>query len=131
MVKYRETEVSLNSVFSALADPIRRAILERLGRGDATISELAEPFGISLPAISRHLKVLEHAGLITHARPAQWRTSRLHTAPLDDADAWIAHLRRLWTARLDRLDVHLQQMKGGVAPRSISKRSQEESHHGG
>ncbi|MGA7088863.1 MAG: metalloregulator ArsR/SmtB family transcription factor [Candidatus Dormiibacterota bacterium] len=105
------TEVGLNSVFSALADPTRRGILERLGRGDATVSELAEPFDISLPAISRHLKVLEQAGLITRARRSQWITSTLHTAPLDAADAWMAQVRLLWSARFDRLDVHLQQVK--------------------
>jgi DNA-binding transcriptional ArsR family regulator len=125
------TEVGLNSVFSALADPTRRRILERLGRGDATVSELAEPFDISLPAISRHLKVLEHAGLITRARRAQWRTSSLHTEPLDDADAWMAHLHRLWSARFDRLDVHLEQVKRRTGSRSVSKRSKQESHHGG
>ena len=129
MVKYNRTEVSLNSVFSALADPTRRGILERLGRGDATVSELAEPFDISLPAISRHLKVLEHAGLITRVRRAQWRTSSLHTAPLDDADAWMAHLRRLWSARFDRLDVHLQQVKrrSGESPPGI--KGEEGAHH--
>jgi len=117
------TEVGLNSVFSALADPTRRGILERLGYGDATVTELAEPFDISLPAISRHLKVLEHAGLITRARRAQWRTSSLDTAPLDDADDWMVHLRRLWSTRFDRLDVHLQQVKrrSGNHPQATDK----------
>lgn len=124
------SEVGLNSVFSALADPTRRGILERLGRGAATVSELADPFDISLPAISRHLKVLEHAGLITRARRAQWRTSSLQTGPLEDADAWMAHLQRLWSARLDRLEVHLEQVKRRTGSTSVSRKPKEESRRG-
>ena len=123
------TEIGLNSVFSALADPTRRGILERLGRGDATVSELAEPFDISLPAISRHLKVLEHAGLIARSRRAQWITSTLHTAPLDDADAWMARVRLLWSARFDRLDVHLQQVKRRCGESSPGKKYEKERQH--
>jgi DNA-binding transcriptional ArsR family regulator len=122
------TENSLNSVFSALADPTRRGILERLGRGDATVSELAGPFEISLPAISRHLKVLEHAGLITRARRAQWRSSSLRIGPLDDADAWMVQLHRLWSTRFDRLEVHLERVKRLTGEAAIAK-SKKERHH--
>lgn len=101
----------LSAIFSALADPTRRAILARLTDGDATVSELAEPFDISLPAISRHLKVLEQAGLITRTRSAQWRTSSLQTEPLREVLDWVEPYRKLWDARLDRLDAHLKQMK--------------------
>ncbi len=102
---------ALDSVFSALADPTRRGILERLGDGDATVSELAEPFSISLPAISRHLKVLETAGLIARGRRAQWRTNSLRTAPLDEAGDWMEHLRVLWDGRLDRLEAHIRELR--------------------
>ena len=97
----------LSRVFSALADPTRRDILSRLGRGDATVTELAEPFAISLPAISRHLKVLEGAGLIARDRKAQWRTSSLRAEPLKEATSWMEHLTHLWDDRFDRLDAHL------------------------
>ncbi|MBC7630107.1 metalloregulator ArsR/SmtB family transcription factor [Aeromicrobium sp.] len=93
----------LSTVFSALADPTRREILSRLGRGDATVTELAEPFPISLPAISRHLKVLETAGLITRDRQAQWRSNRLRAEPLKEATTWMGHLSDLWDDRHDRL----------------------------
>ena len=101
----------LDRVFSALADSTRRDILARLGDGDATVSELAEPFPISLPAISRHLKVLERAGLITRDRQAQWRSSSLVAAPLKEATTWMEHLTQLWDARFDRLDAHLEVIK--------------------
>lgn len=101
----------LSQVFSALADPTRRAILLRLGTGEATVTELAEPFSISLPAISRHLKVLEHAGLIDRDRQAQWRTSSLRAEPLWEANQWMEHLNHLWAGRFDRLDAHLAAMK--------------------
>ncbi|MGH3456932.1 ArsR/SmtB family transcription factor [Aeromicrobium sp.] len=101
----------LDRVFAALSDPTRREILTRLGAGDATVSELAEPFPISLPAISRHLKVLENAGLITRDRRAQWRSNSLHAAPLKEATTWMEHLTQLWDARFDRLDAHLEVMK--------------------
>ena len=102
----------LSTIFAALADPTRRAILVRLAEGDATVSELAEPFAISLPAISRHLKVLEGAGLIARDRRAQWRTSSLRAAPLKEATTWIEHLGDLWDERLDRLDTHLARLTG-------------------
>jgi DNA-binding transcriptional ArsR family regulator len=98
----------LDLTFSALADPTRRAILTRLAEREATVNELAEPFSISLPAISRHLKVLERAGLIVRGRDAQWRPARLETAPLDDAIAWMQSRKRTWEARMDRLDAHLR-----------------------
>lgn len=101
----------LSKVFSALADPTRRDILARLGEGDATVTELAEPFTISLPAISRHLKVLEGAGLIARDRQAQWRTSSLRAAPLKEATSWMEHLSHLWDERFNRLDAHLASMK--------------------
>ena len=105
-VKYVATD-RLSRVFSALADPTRRDILARLGQGDATVTELAEPHPISLPAISRHLKVLEGAGLIVRDKRAQWRTSSLRAAPLKDATTWMEHLTHLWDDRFDRLDKHL------------------------
>jgi DNA-binding transcriptional ArsR family regulator len=97
----------LDRTFAALADPIRRSILARLAEGDATVTELAEPFPVSLPAISRHLKVLEQAGLIERGREAQWRPSRLQPEPLDRAATWLLDRRRTWDARMDRLDAHL------------------------
>ncbi len=101
----------LSKVFSALADPTRRDILARLGESDATVTQLAEPFPISLPAISRHLKVLEGAGLIARDRQAQWRTSSLRAEPLKEATTWMEHLNHLWDERFDRLDAHLASMK--------------------
>ena len=98
----------LSLTFSALADPTRREILTRLAEGEATVNELAKPFPVSLPAISRHLKVLEDAGLIVRTRDAQWRPSRLHTDPLDDAAEWIESRKRTWAARMKRLDAHLR-----------------------
>ena len=98
----------LSLTFAALADPTRRAILTRLAEGEATVNELAEPFRISLPAISRHLKVLERAGLITRGREKQWRPSRMQAEPLDDAVSWMQDRKRTWEARMDRLDAHLR-----------------------
>ena len=90
------TTEQLNRTFSALSDPTRRAILERLGDGDATVTKLAEPFSMSLPAISKHLKVLERAGLITRGRDAQWRPCRLNAKPLEDATGWLDGYRQYW-----------------------------------
>jgi DNA-binding transcriptional ArsR family regulator len=98
---------SLTLTFSALADPTRRSILSRLAEGEATVNEIAEPFPLSLPAISRHLKVLEHAGLIVRSRDAQWRRSRLDAEPLDEAVEWMLARKRTWEARMDRLEAHL------------------------
>ena len=98
----------LSLTFGALADPTRRAILTRLAAGEATVNQLAEPFAMSLPAISRHLKVLERAGLIVRGREAQWRPSRLEIAPLDEAVEWMESRKRTWEERMDRLDAHLR-----------------------
>jgi len=98
----------LSRTFSALADPTRRAILTRLTHGEATVNELAEPFPISLPAVSRHLKVLEQAGLIVRGREAQWRPTRMQAEPLDEAVAWMQDRKRTWEGRMDRLDAHLR-----------------------
>ena len=98
----------LDATFAALADPTRRAILARLALGEATVNQLVEPFSISQPAISRHLKVLERAGLIARGREAQWRPSRLQADPLDDAMEWMQARKRTWEARMDRLDAHLR-----------------------
>lgn len=93
--------INLDLTFAALADPTRRAILSRLAAGDATVTELARPFEISLPAISRHLKVLERAGLISRGRDAQWRPRTLRAGPLQDAAAWLEHYRRFWEENLE------------------------------
>jgi DNA-binding transcriptional ArsR family regulator len=103
----------LSATFAALADPTRRAILARLTRGEASVSALAAPFAISLPAVSKHLKVLERAGLVTKARSAQWRPCRLDAAPLRDAADWIEHYRHFWDESLDRLDAYLQEIQKG------------------
>jgi DNA-binding transcriptional ArsR family regulator len=108
----------LSIIFSALADPTRRAILARLAEGDATVSELAEPFSISLPAISRHLKVLEHAGLISRSRTAQWRLSSLNAEPLQQATAWMERYRHFWDANFERLDAHLRRVQQPASPES-------------
>jgi DNA-binding transcriptional ArsR family regulator len=101
----------LSSTFAALADPTRRAILERLAQGEATVNELAEPFPITVQAISQHLKVLEHAGLITRGRTAQLRPSRLNGAPLEDAAAWLERYRPFWEGSFDRLEARLRATK--------------------
>jgi DNA-binding transcriptional ArsR family regulator len=105
----------LTTTFAALADPTRRAILARLADGEATVNELAEPFPVSVQAVSKHLKVLERAGLITRGRTAQLRPSRLDGAPLGEAADWLEHYRRFWEGRFDRLDEHLRaiQRKAG------------------
>ena len=105
----------LDTTFAALADRTRRAILARLASGEASVGELAEPFDMSLPAVSKHLKVLERAGLISRGRSAQWRPCRLAAAPLKEAADWIEHYRRFWEESFDRLDDYLrdvQQAKG-------------------
>jgi DNA-binding transcriptional ArsR family regulator len=104
----------LSVTFSALADPTRRAILARLAEGDATVSELAEPFPVSLPAISRHLKVLERAGLISRNRSAQWRPSSLRAEALEEATTWIETCRDMWESRMTRLDRHLREIQKGT-----------------
>ena len=101
----------LSTTFAALADPTRRAILARLTAGEASVTELAEPFDMSMPAISKHLKVLERAGLVARGREAQWRPCRLDPAPLKDVAAWVERYREMWEQRLDRLDDYLRQLQ--------------------
>ena len=105
----------LSTTFLALADPTRRAILARLMQGKASVTELAKPFQMSGPGVSKHLKVLERAGLITRGREAQWRPCELEAGPLKDASAWLEHYRRFWEASFDRLDGYLRELqtKGG------------------
>jgi len=101
----------ISSTFAALADPTRRAILARLTSGEASVTELARPFQMSLPAVSKHLKVLERAGLIARGREAQWRPCRLEAAPLKDVAAWVEEYRRHWEQRFERLDDYLRGLK--------------------
>jgi DNA-binding transcriptional ArsR family regulator len=105
----------LSTAFAALADPTRRAILARLALGEASVTELAEPFDMSLPAISKHLKVLEQAGMIAQSREKQWRPRRLEPGPLKEAADWLDHYRKFWDQSFDRLDAYLKmlQAKGG------------------
>jgi DNA-binding transcriptional ArsR family regulator len=105
--------MSLSETFAALGDPTRLAILERLAQGDATVTELAEPFAMSMPAISRHLKVLERAGLIARERSAQSRPSRLRVQALEEATTWMNARRDIWEGRMDRLDRHLREIQKG------------------
>jgi DNA-binding transcriptional ArsR family regulator len=108
----------LSATFAALADPTRRAILARLAQGEAPVKELAAPFNMSLPAVSKHLKVLEKAGLIAKGREAQWRPCKLEAAPLKEATDWLEHYRHFWEQSLDRLDAYLQELqaKAGTKP---------------
>jgi DNA-binding transcriptional ArsR family regulator len=105
------TQDQLTTTFAALADPTRRAILARLASGEASVTELAEPFEMSMPAISKHLKVLERARLITRGREAQWRPCRLEAAPLRDVAGWVDHYKRFWEESFDRLDEYLQSLQ--------------------
>ena len=107
------TSQQLDATFSALSDPTRRAILARLSRGETTVSELAAPFAMSLPAVSKHLKVLERAGLIERGREAQWRPCRLNSEPLKEASAWLDHYRRFWEESLERLDDYVRELQQG------------------
>ena len=111
----------LSHTFAALADPTRRAILARLASGQCSVTELAEPFDMSLPAVSKHLRVLERAGLISRGREAQWRPCRIDPAPLKQVADWAEHYRALWEARLDRLDTYLQE---------LTQKEQKEKTHG-
>jgi len=106
----------LSHTFAALADPTRRAILARLATGETTVMELAAPFEMSLPAVSKHLKVLERAGLITRGREAQWRPCRLEAAPLAGASAWLETYRHIWEQRLDRLEDYLRELQAQPKP---------------
>ena len=113
---YKQSERRLDATFAALADPTRRAILARLTEGEASVTELAEPFALSQPAISKHLKVLERAGLVTRGREAQRRPRRLEPRPLAEANAWLEHYRQFWEANYDRLDALLLEMRQLGAP---------------
>ncbi|MGB6449142.1 MAG: metalloregulator ArsR/SmtB family transcription factor [Steroidobacteraceae bacterium] len=108
MVKY---EVQLDAIFTALAHPARRAMLARLGKGEATVGELARPLDMSPPAVTKHLKMLERAKLITRSKKAQWRPCRLEEAPLNAASGWIEEQRKIWESRLDRLESYLHSME--------------------
>ncbi len=107
------TQDQLSTTLSALADPTRRAILARLALGEASVNELAEPFDMSLPAVSKHLKVLEKAGLISRGREAQWRPCKLEAGPLKDLNAWLDNYRQFWEESFDKLDLYLQKLQKG------------------
>jgi DNA-binding transcriptional ArsR family regulator len=113
----------LSAKFAALADPTRRAILARLALGESAVTELAEPFAMSLPAISKHLKVLEQAGLITRGREAQWRPCRIEPGALKDVDDWLETYRRFWTGSFDRLDDYLRQLQTKERKRDRKRRN--------
>ena len=115
------TSDQLSTTFAALADPTRRAILARLASGEASVTELAEPFEMSMPAVSKHLKVLERAGLITRGREAQWRPCRLEPAPLKEVADWVERYREMWEERLDRLENYLRELTEDK-PRSRKRR---------
>jgi DNA-binding transcriptional ArsR family regulator len=108
MVKY---EAKLDAIFMALAHPARRAMLARLGKGEATVGELAQPLDMSLPAVTKHLKMLERAKLISRSKNAQWRPCRLEEAPLNAASGWIEEQRKIWESRLDRLESYLHSIE--------------------
>ena len=112
---------ALNLTFAALADPTRRAILARLALGEISVTELAAPFKMSLPAISKHLKVLERCGLIARSREAQWRPCHLEAKPLKEAIDWLEHYRQFWEQSFDRLEVYLQELQ---------EKEKQEKHHG-
>lgn len=111
----------LDTTFAALADPTRRAILSRLAAGEATVNDLAAPFDLSLPAVSKHLKVLERAGLISRSRQAQFRPCRIEAQPLLQAADWIEQYRKLWEERFDRLDAYLHSLKASPRPATPKK----------
>lgn len=111
----------LSATFAALADPTRRAILARLSAGETSVKALAEPFAMTAPAVTKHLKVLERAGLITRGREAQWRPARLEAAPLREATAWMEQYRRHWEARLDRLDGYLNELQAKLDTSATSE----------
>src|SRR6187399_1001894 len=116
----------LSHTFAALADPTRRAILARLANGECSVTELAEPFDMSMPAISKHLKVLERAGLIARGREAQWRPCRLEAKPLKDVANWVEHYRKFWDESFDRLDAYLKQLQAKQAKET--KEAKEKKH---
>jgi DNA-binding transcriptional ArsR family regulator len=129
----------LSTTFAALADPTRRAILARLALGETSVTELAEPFDMSLPAISKHLKVLEHAGLISRSREAQWRPCRIAPVSLREVDGWLGGFRRFWDENFGRLDDYLEELKAkeaaeeaanAAAPAKRKVRAKEEKQRG-
>jgi DNA-binding transcriptional ArsR family regulator len=127
----------LSTTFAALADPTRRAILARLALGETSVTELAEPFDMSLPAISKHLKVLEHAGLISRGREAQWRPCRIAPVSLRQVDSWLGGFRRFWDENFNRLDDYLEELKAkeaakaaAPAKRKIRTKAKEEKQRG-
>ena len=122
LVKYKMSADQLTSTFAALADPTRRAILAHLMSGGASVTELAEPFEMSMPAISRHLKVLETAGLISRGRAAQWRPCRIQAAPLKDVADWVEEYRMAWEQRLDRLHDYLAEVQAKEKKRGRNKK---------
>jgi DNA-binding transcriptional ArsR family regulator len=111
MVQHRISSERLSATFAALADPTRRAILARLALGETSVNELAAPFEMSLPAVSKHLKVLERAGLVARGREAQWRPCRLKAGPLKDVSDWIEHYRQFWEESFDRLEDYLRELQ--------------------
>jgi DNA-binding transcriptional ArsR family regulator len=114
MVQHSMSPDRLDNTFAALADPTRRAILARLALGEASVTELGKPFKMSLPGISKHLKVLERAGLIARGREAQWRPCRLEAGPLKDATGWLEYYRRFWDESFDRLDEYLRDLQANM-----------------
>jgi DNA-binding transcriptional ArsR family regulator len=118
----RRSRVDLNATFAALADPTRRAILARLADGDVSVMDLARPFAMSQPAISKHLKVLEHAGLVSRSRDAQRRPVHLEAAPLATATDWLQEYRQFWEGRFSKLDALLDELKAGGAPRRRTRK---------
>ena len=118
----------LSVTFAALADPTRRAILARLSRSEASVTELAGPFDMSLPAISKHLKVLERAGLIARTRDAQWRPCRLAASPLKDVADWVEHYRRFWEESFDRLDDYLRELQKKEKNHGPQQRKKQRRH---
>jgi DNA-binding transcriptional ArsR family regulator len=121
---------ALSATFAALADPTRRAILARLARGETAVTELAKPFDMSLPAVSKHLKVLERAGLIARGREAQWRPCRIEPKALKGVDDWLEGYRRFWEERLDRLDDYLRQLQAQEAQAKHAKQAKKEKTRG-
>ena len=117
----------LSTTFAALADPTRRAILARLAEGEASVTDLAAPFEMSLPAVSKHLKVLERAGLIARGKEAQWRPCRLKPAAMKEAADWMEHYRRFWTESLDRLEDYLREQQG-KHPKEEKKHDKQRKH---
>jgi DNA-binding transcriptional ArsR family regulator len=112
----------LSATFAALADPTRRAILARLALGETSVTELAAPFEMSMPAVSKHLKVLERAGLISRGREAQWRPCRIEAAALKDVDEWLERYRRFWEASFDRLDEYLREVQAKEKPKKRARK---------